>query len=246
MSPTPALTRIVEHPFASILQGGRLDSFQENGHELQLVVQGLEIIETEMFEREGKLFERVTGKHIPLKLSFADVKELNRGDFFTTLENLPSDDPSRIIAQMHSWIMPGMNNIFHIFNLRGPASANMNFFASGATHEQGDGGTPFTFERDWSPAPPMPEGLVPQPIDIHDNFGGDPVSVKIGDTVQEQRLFVGGLENQPEQRPPQVDAGLNLGERPSLWVKGNESHPNDRVVEKGEGSKGMSVDEIHT
>jgi hypothetical protein len=120
----------------------------------------------------------------------------------------------------------------------------MNFFASGATHEKGDGGSPFTFERDWSPAPPMPEGVVPQPIDIHDNFGGDPVSVKIGDTVQEQRLFVGGLENQPEHRPPQVDAVLNLGEKPSLWVKGNDNHPNDRVVEKGEGSKGMSVDEI--
>jgi hypothetical protein len=246
MSPSPAQTRIVEHPFASLLQGGRLDSFQENGREIHLAVQGLEIITSEVFERESKLFERVTGRHIPLKLSFPDVKELNRADFFTSLENLPADDPSRIIAQMHSWIMPGMDNIFHIFNLRGPVGANMNFFASGATHEQGDGGGPFTFERDWSPAPPMPEGVVPQPIDIHDNFGGDPVPVKIGESIQGQRLFVGGLENQPEHRPPQVDAVLNLGEKPSLWVKGNDPHPNDRVVEKGEGSKGMSVDEIRT
>src|SRR5215813_12624401 len=103
MSPTPAQTRIVEHPFAALLQGGRLDSFQENGHELHLAVQGLEVIESEVFERDGKLFERVTGRHIPLKLSFADVKELNRGDFFTSLEQYPADDPSRIINQMHSW-----------------------------------------------------------------------------------------------------------------------------------------------
>lgn len=246
MSPIPAQPRILEHPFASLLQGGRLDSFQENGHAIHLTVQGLEIMTSEVFEREGKLFERVTGRHIPLKISFADVRDLNRADFFTSLENLPADDPSRVIAQMHSWIMAGMNDIFHIFNLRAPVSANMNFFASGATHEQGEGGSPFTLERDWSPAPPMPEGLIPLPIDLHDNFGGDPVSVKIGDTVQAQRLFVGGLENQPEQRPPRVDAVLNLGEKPSLWVTGDAVHPNDRVVEKGEGSKGMSVEEIRT
>jgi hypothetical protein len=243
MSPTPALTRIIEHPFAALMQGGRLDSFHENGRELHLVVQGLEVIESEVFERDGKLFERVTARHIPHTLSFTDIKELNRGDFFTALESYPLDDPSRVIAQMHSWKMPGMNEIFHIFNMRGPVGANMNFFASSAVHEKDKDGEPFTFERDWSPAPPMPEGVVPQPIDLHDNFGGDPVAVKIGDTLQAQRLFVGGLENQPDHRPPKVDAVMNLGERPSMWVKG-EPHPNDRVVEKGEGSKGMSVEEI--
>jgi len=244
MSPTPAQTRIIEHPFASLLQGGRLDSFEPNGHELHLVVQGLEVTESEVFEREGKLFERVTGRHIPLKLSFSDVTQLNHGDFFKTLEQIPADDPSRIIAQMHSWKMPGMDEIFHIFNLRAPLSANMNFFAGGASHEQEAGGEPFTFERDWSPAPPMPEGIVPQPRDMHDNFGGDPVTVKVSDTVQEQKLFVGGLEHQPDQRPPQVDAVLNLGEKPSVWVRGGELHPNDRTVQKGEGSQGMSPTEI--
>ena len=246
MSPTPAQTRIVEHPFASLMQGGRLDSIHENGREIHLTVQGLEVSSAEVFEREGKLFERVTGRHIPLKLTFSNVKELNRPDFFTTLEQYPIEDPSRIIAQMHSWVMPGMSEIFHIFNMRGPVFANMNFFASEATFEKETASEPFTFERDWSPAPPMPDGLVPLPIDLHDNFGGDPVPVKIGDTVQEQRLFVGGLENQPSQRPPQVNAVLNLGERPSLWVKGNDLHPNDRTVQKGEGTLGMSTAEIRT
>jgi hypothetical protein len=245
MSPTPAQTRIIEHPFASLLQGGRLDAFHPNGRELHLEVQGLEVIESEVLEREGKLFERVTGRHISLKLSFSDVTQLNRADFFNTLEQVPVEDPSRIIAQMHSWKMPGMDDIFHIFNLRAPVSANMNFFASGATHEQANVvGDPFTFERDWSPAPPMPEGVVPQPLELHDNFGGDPVTVNVSGTVQEQKLFVGGLENQPDHRPPQVDAVLNLGEKPSLWVKGTELHPNDRTVQKGEGSQGMSVAEI--
>ena len=245
MSPTRAQTRIIEYPFAALLQGGRLDSFQDHGREIHLNVQGLEISASEVFERDGKLFERVTGKHIPLKLIFSNIKELNRADFFTTLESLSLEDPSRIISQMHSWCMPGMDDIFHIFNMRGPVFANMNFFASGAIDEQGAASEAFTFERDWCPAPPMPEGLVPLPLDIHDIFGGDPVSVKIGDTVQEQRLFVGGLENQPDHRPPQINAVLNLGERPSLWVKG-ELNPSDRTVQKGEGSLGMSVEEIRT
>lgn len=244
MSPTPAQTYIVEHPFAALVQGGRLDSFQVNGHELHLEVQGLEVLASEVLERDGKLFEQVTARHFPLKLTFSDVSQLNRADFFNTLEQFPVDDPSRIIAQMHSWKMPGMDDIFHIFNLRAPLSANMNFFASGATHEQTAGGDPFTFERDWSPAPPMPEGVVPQPFDLYDAFGGDPVTVKVSDSVQEQKLFVGGLENQPNQRPPQIHAVLNLGERPSLWVKGTDLHPNDRTVQKGEGSLGMSVAEI--
>ena len=244
MSPTPAQTRIIEHPFASLLQGGRLDSFHPNGRELHLEVQGLEVSDSEVFERDGKLLERLTGRRIPLKLSFSDVTQLNHTDFFNTLAQFPAADPSRIIAQMHSWKMPGMDEIFHIFNLRAPLSANMNFFASGATHKQSAAGEPFTFERDWSPAPPMPEGLVPQPQDLHDRFGGDPVTVKVSDIVQEQKLFVGGLENQPDHRPPQVNAVLNLGEKPSLWVKGAELHPNDRTVQKGEGSQGMSPAEI--
>jgi hypothetical protein len=244
MSPAPAQTRIIEHPFAALVQGGRLDSFRENGHELHLKVQGLEISTSDVFEQDGKLFERVTGRHIPLRLSFSRVTQLNRADFFTALEQVSFEDPSRIIAQMHSWIMPGMDDIFHIFNLRVPTAANMNFFAGDVIHEQDTASEPFTFERDWSPAPPMPEGIVPQPFDLHDNFGGDPVTIKIGDKVLENRLFVGGLENQPDHRPPQVDAVLNLGEKPSLWVTGNGLHANDRTVEKGEGSQGMSVAEI--
>jgi hypothetical protein len=137
-----------------------------------------------------------------------------------------------------------MDDVFYVFKLREPVGASMNFLANAVTYTESAQSDPFTLERDWSPAPPMPEGLVPQPIDLHNAFGGDPVKVKINDVVQEQRLFVGGIEQQPNNRPPQVDAVLNIGEQPSLWVKGNDIHPNDRVVEKGEGSIGMSAEEI--
>jgi len=245
MSPTPAQTRIIEHPFASLVQGGRLDSFQQNERDLHMVVQGLEIITSEVFEREGKLFERVTGRHVPLNLTFLDVAHLSRADFFNSLEKYGPDDPSRTIGIMHSWVQPGMDKIFHAFSLRGPVNANLNFFASDATHEKGEAGEPFTFERDWSPAPPMPGRVVPQLWDAYDRFGGDPVAINIAGKTYDEKLFVGGIENQPEKRPPEVVAVLNLGEEPSLWVKkGNDPNPNDRTVQKGEGSQGMSVAEI--
>ena len=245
MSPQPAQTRIVEDPFAALMQGARLDSYQESGQELHMEVQGLKLTDSELIEREGKIIEKATCVYVPLKLNFKKVTPLKRADFFTSLANYPIDDPSRVIFYMHSWQQPGMDDVFYIFKLREPIGASMNFLANGVEFEQKDGGEPFTLERDWSPAPPMPDGFVPLPIHLHDQFGGDPVTVKINGSTLEQKLFVGGLEQQPNQRP-QVDAVLNIGESPSNWVKGPELHPNDRVVEKGEGTKGMNAEEIRT
>jgi dual specificity protein phosphatase-like protein len=244
MSPTSAQTRIVEPAFAYLMQGARLDSYRENGQELVLEVQGLQCNVSELLKRDGKIIEQATCIYVPLNLTFAKVTPLKRDDFFTSLTEYPIDDPSRIIFYMHSWQQPGMEDVFYIFKLREPVGASMNFLAKDVTYEKDNGGNPFTLERDWSPAPPMADGVVPQHIDLYPRFGGDPVTIKVDGTIQEQKLFVGGMENQPEHRPTELDAVLNIGERPSFWVKGNELHPNDRRVEKGEGIQGMSVDEI--
>ena len=246
MSPTPAQTRIVEPAFAHLMQGARLDSYQENGQEMIMEVQGLQCNESELFLRDGKIFEKVTCVHVPLKLTFAKVTPLKRADFFTSLADYPPDDPSRVIFYMHSWQQPGMEDVFYIFKLCEPVGASMNFLANDVTCEMDGSGAPFTIERDWSPAPPMPDGVVPQHLDLYPRFGGDPVPVKLDGVLQEQKLFVGGMEHQPEHRPTELDAVLNIGEKPSFWVKGNELPPNDRRVEKGEGTLGMSVDEIRT
>jgi hypothetical protein len=243
MSPLRIAPHIIQHPFAVLMQGARLDSYEENGQKIRMEVQGLEILESEVFQRDDTIMERVTGRHIPLKLSFSGIQHLKCADFFTALNQYPLDDPSRVIAFMYSWVQPGMEDAFYLFALRGPADADMNFFASSVAHERGEGGTPFTFERDYSPSPPMPDGDVPQPVELHDRFGGDPVKFRLDGKVIEHRLFVGGLEIQPGNRP-EIDAVLNLGEKPSVWVKDGTLHSNDRTVEKGEGSKGMSVEEI--
>jgi predicted protein tyrosine phosphatase len=137
-----------------------------------------------------------------------------------------------------------MEDVFYIFKLREPVGASMNFLANEVSFEKEDGGAPFTIERDWSPAPPMLEGVVPQYFDLYPRFGGDPVTINLDGIPQEQKLFVGGMENQPNHRPTEVNAVLNIGEQASLWVKGDTLHTNDRRVEKGEGTLGMSADEI--
>ena len=78
---------------------------------------------------------------------------------------------------------------------------------------------------------------------LYQRFGGDPITIKVDGLVHHHKLFIGGVEMQPSHRP-QVDAVLNLGETPSRWVRTKSLHPNDRAENKGEGSQGMSAEEI--
>jgi hypothetical protein len=236
-------TRIIQHPFAYLMQGARLNSFQANGHDIILDIHGLQCVSSEFLERNGKLFEKVICKYIRLKLCFSRVTKLSHSSFFTELENYPLDDSSRIIVGMYSWQQPRKQDIFYLFFLRDPVGAEMMFFAKDLIYERFNDESLFTFERDWSPAPPMPERLDPQPKYLHKRFGGDPITIKVNGRVHHHKLFIGGTEIQPKHRP-QVNAVLNLGENPSRWAKASNIHSDDRAVNKGEGSQGMSVVEI--
>src|SRR6266498_1341944 len=82
MRTTQIHPRIVGHPFASLIQGGLLSSYDEEGTDLVLDVQGLQINSSELFEREEKIYERIVGERIPLRVRFSNVTQLNRSDFF--------------------------------------------------------------------------------------------------------------------------------------------------------------------
>jgi hypothetical protein len=145
---------------------------------------------------------------------------------------------------MYSWQGKGESLLFFRLFGRSLELADLRFFARRVVWEDRNGDSyPATHERDWSPSPPMPAGLVPQPSAIHRCFGGDPVTITLGGKAYQRRLFVGGLEIQPMQRP-HVDAVLNLGEDPSRWVAAGSLPGSDRWENKGEGSTGMSVDDI--
>ena len=244
MRATQVHPRIVQHPFASLMQGAILNSYDESGRDLILGVQGLQVLSSELFEQDEKIYERIVGAYVPLQLRFSNVTQLNRADFFTTLENIAQDDPLRIIEDMLSWRQPKVSDIFHIVGLWRLVDAEMNFFAQRVTYEKQDNVHPsIALERDWSPSPPMPDRLVPHPNYLYRCFGGDPITFRINKDVYRHRLFIGGLDVQSADRP-QVDVVLNLGEEASRWVKGQSRHFNDRTRSKGEGLNGMTVEEI--
>lgn len=243
--PSSLHTRIIQHPFAPLMQGARLDLYHESMGEVILEVQGFQPLSSKLFERDGKIFEQVRAGYIPLKLKFSNISKPKRSDFFVTLDQYDVDDSSRTIAYMLSWRQPKRRDIFYMFGLRGPVFADMQFFAKHVMVEiRGGKRKTITTERDWSPAPPMPDRSVPKPKSLHRQFGGDPITVNLDGKTHHRRLFIGGFDIQPRQRP-QVDVVLNLGENPSRWVKkGKPLHPNDRAIQHGEGSQGMTVNQL--
>ncbi len=246
MSTTKLRTRILEYPFATLLQGARLDSYRETRYKIILQIQGFQPQSSKLIRRDGKIFERVKAKLIPMELTFSKISKLKRDDFFTDLDQYSMDDSSRTIAYMYSWRQPNRQKVFYMFGLRLPAGAEISFLASEVNCTISHAAKkPFTIERDWSPAPPMPNRLVPEFKSINTKYGGDPVGINRNGVETHRRLFVGGVHLQPRSRP-HVDAVLNVGEEPSRWVKpGEDLKSTDRAVEHGEGSQGMTVDQIN-
>lgn len=188
--------------------------------------------------------ERVQGNYLPAQLLFSGISELTCGDLYRNLASLPPDDPTRMIDDLLAWQRPERQEVFYLFFMQAPQAKDLMFFARRARYEKlALESTPITLERDWSSPPPLPGRLVPQPKSLHQQFGGDPVTLHIRGRVHHRRLFIGGTDVQPEARP-RVSAVLNLGERPSRWVKSGGLPASDRAENKGEGHLGMSVDEI--
>ena len=242
---TKSHARIIEHPFATLLQGGRLDSYSETKHETVLHVQGFQPLSSKLIRKDGKIIERVKAKYIPLELTFSKISKLKRDTFFVNLDKYGMDDSSRTIAYMYSWRQPNKQDIFYMFGLRLPVGADMSFLARKVTCKISRAvQKSFIIERDWSPAPPMTNRLVPTSKSLYKTYGGDPISININGSEAYRRLFIGGVDIQPKSRP-HVDAVLNLGEESSRWIKqGKNLHPNDRSIEHGEGSQGMTVEQI--
>ncbi|HSK87476.1 MAG TPA: dual specificity protein phosphatase, partial [Anaerolineales bacterium] len=190
------------------------------------------------------IHERVQGNYVPGQLCFSGISELKSDDFFMNFTRLPRNDPTRTIDDMFCWQQPERHDMFFLLGMRAPHVDSLLFFANRVTYERSShGSTSVTFEQDCSHPPPLPGRLVPQPKHLHKRFGGDPITIRVNGRAHHQKLFIGGTDIQPTHRP-QVNAVLNLGEKPSRWVKSGILHPDDRARNKGEGPQGMSVAEI--
>jgi Dual specificity phosphatase, catalytic domain len=242
-------TRIVQYPFAASLQGALLDSYEENRRgkqpDITLNIRAMELTALpELFDHNGIIHERVRCTYIPAQIHFSKVSELKSNNVLKILTNLSRDDPARTIEDMLSWRQPERSDVFYLIGMHAPQAESLMFFAHRATYERlSRPSIPITLEREWCPPPLMPGQLVPKPQQLHSHFGGDPVTLYIDGRQYKRRLFIGGLEIQPNERP-QVDVVLNLGEQSSTWIRDVPSLSQDRWDNKGEGSEGMSIDVI--
>ena len=239
--------RIVQHPFSASLQGALLDSYEEarraDGLHLTLTIRALERTASDLFERDGILYERLHANYVPSILHFSRVSGLQSSNFFRNIANLPGNDPSRMINDMLSWRQPESHDVFYLFGMQATQVDNLMFFADRVSYERlPHEPTLFTLERDWCSPPPMPDRLVPQPKQLHQRFGGDPVTLRIDSRSHHRKLFIGGLDIQANERP-HVDVIFNVGETPSNWIK-DQTYSQDRWDNKGEGPEGMSLEVI--
>jgi hypothetical protein len=247
----PAIhARIPIFPYATSLQGARLDNLCEEftGKRRDLVLDYHELSPTapaEIIQRGGKIYEQIQGNFLPRRLRFAGIEQPKISGAYKKLEETSLDHPAREIRDMLRWIPRGHRLTFCIlFSSSWEPEDDIHFYTREVFQEKRLSEAVFaSLERDWSPAPLTRAGIVPFTPKLYERFGGDPITINMDGRTCHHKLFIGGTDIQPKRRP-QVSAVLNLGEKPSRWVKRGILHPNDRAENKGEGPRGMSVDEI--
>lgn len=240
--------RILEFPYAASLSGGRLDALREVSHSGQrdLILDYQErhlLAPLELVEENGQLLERVQGEYIPRRLRCVRLRGIKCVGLYTHLETVPLDHGARSLRGVMYWHPPGEETYFRFFHGSDEPATLMLSAHQFTLEERQEPVEPVEFLHNWSVPPALPARLVPIPGKVHACYGGDPVTIHLGDRRYHQRLFVGGVDSQGYQRPS-VEAVLNLGEDASLWVKEDQVDLPDRWSCKGEGQRGMELGEI--
>jgi hypothetical protein len=237
--------RLLAYPGEEAPNDGILQALKavNSGNRKDLVFDYLALQQTaqaEVFEREGKAWEKIRGEYVPRRLRFRDAKILQGESLGQTLEGLgPLDTDNRLYSALAWRGTDGVN--FYLIDIYRKQEGSLFLSAQDcAREERGGESWKVEFERDWSPTPLPAERLVPNPLKLRRRFGGDPIRVRLDGRMLGRRLFIGGLDTQAEQRPD-ISAVLNLSEKPSLWVKEGKIHPADRWAAKGEGKLGMDA-----
>ncbi len=243
-------TTIPPFPFAQAFADARLDDIRTEtyGKRTDLIIVFREIChapDTPLIEPNDALTEHVRGTFIPHRVRFVGVTLKYFMGEYAFLPQISPDHPARILLGMLTWRLTSENHPSYRL-ISGSADADLWFSARKCVAEVTDVPVQSAdFIRTHSPAPPLNEGLVPHYAALNQRFGGNPITIHLGPRTFHRRLFVGSLETQPDHRPD-VDAVLNLGEEPSKWLNADArtASPCDRWSERGEGSTGMSVEEI--
>jgi hypothetical protein len=168
-------TRIPHLPFAGSLLGAKLDRLQEEtrGVRRDFIVDYHELRPSappEIGCADGRLFERVTGQYLPRRLRFTGVRSLTCDPQYNNLAGLPTDHPARDLIGLLSWIQPNTTDLFSIFANGAGGFSGLMVTSQGCVEEAcpDETGPVDTGQaevvRGWSPPPPLPAGLVPNPL----------------------------------------------------------------------------------
>ena len=240
---------ILNFPYARSLQGAILEALREevHGKRLDLVTDYQELrpsIPPDLLLSDGRPCERVQGQYVPRRLRFKGVHLLERTGVYARLEGVPRDHAARSIRDLLHFRPANKEDPLYLLLSGSDDPDGLMFSARGCLLEPRSGPVEEVhLVRHWSPPPLLKPGMVPNPSRLRQRYGGDPITIHLGRRTYHQRLFVGGVDLQGEQRP-WVDAVLNLGEEPSCWVKDGLADARDRWALKGEGLSGMSTDEL--
>jgi len=242
--------RILPFPSSGSLADARLAGFKDeiHGKRRDFVLDYHELCLTGpliLLNYNGKPCEHVQGEYRSRRLRFTGVRWVVHTGVYDDISSLPHDHEARILLGVIPYAPVGSDAIY-LFLTGSGEPGGLKLSAHATQDEEVSGSVEkVDFMRDWSSTPPLTPGLIPSPVLVQERFGGDPVTIHLGKRLFHRHLFVGGLDYQTDIRPS-VGAVLNLSEEPSLWVKKSPPLPEDRWVCKGEGSHGMSVEDITT
>ena len=196
-----------------------------------------------LFEKDGKPWEHVHGVYIPRRLCFIDFESIEGKELCAYFDEQPPNHSTRAIKSALAWHTPTGKNYYR-FGIRAEPYPSLLIIARRCIAQARVGSIQsIDLIRDWSPPPPSPARLIPNPKRLHQYYGGNPITIWLNERIHKRQLFIGGIDIQGDRRP-NVDCVLNVGEDASRWTTTTPLFPDDRWDNKGEGSKGMDVNEI--
>ncbi|MBN2503553.1 MAG: dual specificity protein phosphatase family protein [Anaerolineales bacterium] len=235
-------------PYYWSIAGGRLVAFTESavGGEQEFILDYEELqfsAPPKLDQCNGQPCEHIRGHYHPKRLRFNDIYWIKISGLYDDLDTLPMDHAARSLRGMLHWRKSDKEPLYVLAN-GSVEPAALVISADSCMQEDRPGPVEaVAYTRNWSPAPPLPAGAMPDMDFFRQRYGGDPVSIHLHNREHPERLFIGGIDIQEEARPL-VDAVLNLSENPSRWVVDEQIDGRDRWATKGEGPIGMTVEDI--
>ena len=244
----PKRARVYAFPYASQLFDAHIDAIYEEhaARHTDLVVDLQtfhELAAPEPRMIEGRPYELARGEYRPMRLRFTRAKILRRTGQFKRFDELPQDDHARhlfgvLYARRHD-----IGNSY-LLGTAATEAGELLLSAKSCVLEERIGPSRLAdVLRSWARTPDTPAGLVPHRPAIYRRSGGDPIAIRLRGRLLRNRLFIGGLHHQREERP-MVDHVLNLCGVENPWCSWHGWHPQDRFAHKGEMALGMDPDDL--